>query len=60
MLCTFNKLKGLTTDEDLIIQAAKESEQLKVDETSKSIKRASPIPSLSNLHVDACTVFAVC
>ena len=58
VLTTFNKLKEITTDIDLIAQAAKDSPLLKVDETNKRITRTKPVPT--NINTDAKTVYAVC
>jgi hypothetical protein len=57
ILCTFNKLKGLTTDVALIAQAAQESELLALDASRTRIKRVKPLPS--NTSADPRIVYAV-
>ncbi len=57
-LLTFNKLKKITEDKEIIAKAAKASTILKVDETNSNIARATPVPKVRD--VDNRTVFAVC
>ena len=58
VLKTFNRVKSITTDDDVLADALLLSKQLlQVSDDRRSVKRALPLPG--DLNLDQCTIYAV-
>jgi RNA recognition motif-containing protein len=55
-VASFNKMRSLTTDFNVIVEAARASSILQLDHTNTKVKRIAPVPKAVN--TDARTVYA--
>jgi La-related protein 7 len=57
LIASFNKMKALTTDESMVLQAIEKSSLLQVSPDHKCVCRSTPLPSLSEADINSRTIY---